>query len=43
MGYSPWGHKESDMTEPLNTHTISWGKGMGDMKNIDSGALSQIQ
>ena len=18
---SPWGHKESDMTEPLNTHT----------------------
>ena len=19
-GYSPWGHKESDMTEPLNTH-----------------------
>ena len=20
-GYSPWGHKESDMTEQLNTHT----------------------
>ena len=20
-GYSPWGHKESDMTERLNTHT----------------------
>ena len=21
VGYSPWGHKESDMTERLNTHT----------------------
>ena len=21
VGYSPWGHKESDMTEGLNTHT----------------------
>ena len=21
MGYSPWGLKESDMTEQLNTHT----------------------
>ena len=21
-GYSPWGRKESDMTEQLNTHTI---------------------
>ena len=21
MGYSPWGHKESDTTERLNTHT----------------------
>ena len=21
VGYSPWGHKESDMTEQLNTHT----------------------
>ena len=20
-GYSPWGHKESDTTEPLSTHT----------------------
>ena len=20
-GYSPWGHKESDMPEPLSTHT----------------------
>ena len=20
-GYSPWGHKESDMTKQLNTHT----------------------
>ena len=20
-GYSPWGHKESDTTEQLNTHT----------------------
>ena len=22
-GYSPWGHKESDATEQLNTHTHS--------------------
>ena len=22
-GYSPWGHKESDMTERLNTHTLN--------------------
>ena len=22
MGYSPWGHKESDMTERLNTENI---------------------
>ena len=21
-GYSPWGHKESDMTEATNTHTV---------------------
>ena len=21
MGYSPWGHKESDTTEQLSTHT----------------------
>ena len=21
VGLSPWGHKESDMTEPLSTHT----------------------
>ena len=21
MGYSPWGYKESDTTEPLSTHT----------------------
>ena len=21
MGYSPWGHRESDMTEQLRTHT----------------------
>ena len=21
MGYSPWGHKESDTTEPLSIHT----------------------
>ena len=23
VGYSPWGHKESDMTEQLSTHSIS--------------------
>ena len=22
MGYSPWGHKESDMTEPLNNNSF---------------------
>ena len=21
-GYSPWGHKQSDMTEQLNTHIV---------------------
>ena len=24
-GYSPWGHKESDKTEQLNTHTHKGG------------------
>ena len=25
MSYSPWGHKELDMTEPLtHTHTQAW-------------------
>ena len=23
MGYSPWGHKESDMTERLSTASVS--------------------
>ena len=23
-GYSPWGHKESDMTEHLSTHTCAF-------------------
>ena len=22
MGYSPWGHRESDMTEPLNNNSF---------------------
>ena len=22
MGYSPWGHKESDTTEPLSAHNM---------------------
>ena len=22
-GYSPWGHNESDMMEPLNTHLLT--------------------
>ena len=36
MGYSPWGHKELDMTERLNTqththtHTIVGRTGSGD-------------
>ena len=25
VGYSPWGHKESDKTERLRTHNISEG------------------
>ena len=24
VGYSPWGHKESDMTEQLSTHLTRW-------------------
>ena len=26
MGYSPWGHKESDTTERLHSHSESSGK-----------------
>ena len=26
MGYHPWGPKELDMAEQLNTHTILWGR-----------------
>ena len=26
VGYSPWGHKESDMTERLSTHTHTHDK-----------------
>ena len=29
MNYSPWGHKELDMTEPLSVHTLSiWRHGV---------------
>ena len=31
VSYSPWGHKESDMTEPLSTHTE---KELRDMHHI---------
>ena len=24
VDYSPWGHKELDMTEQLSTHTVLW-------------------
>ena len=24
VGYSPWGHKELDMSERLSTHKITW-------------------
>ena len=24
MGYSPWGHKELDKTEQLNTHILEY-------------------
>ena len=27
MGYSPWGHEESDMTEQLNTCDVRGTKG----------------
>ena len=33
VGYSPWGHKESDMTEQLSPHTLAF-------KNILASALS---
>ena len=26
VGYSPWGHKELDMTEQLSTHRLRWKK-----------------
>ena len=26
MGYSPWGRKESDMTESLSTHWLFYGR-----------------
>ena len=36
MGYSPWGRKESDMTERLNTHRHT-------QENAGVAALSQIR
>ena len=43
MGCSPWGHKESDMTEQLNTFTFRQDKGFrgaewgsqGDVEELD--------
>ena len=33
MGYSPWGHKESDMTEQLNTFMMDvWHKNSNTME-----------
>ena len=29
MGYSPWGHTESDTTEPLSKHTVEMTKNLG--------------
>ena len=33
VGYSPWGHKESNTTEHLNTHTHKWSTAF---KNYES-------
>ena len=30
MGYSPWGHEELDMTEPLTLGTVGVFKATGD-------------
>ena len=32
-GYSPWGHKEMDMTEQLNTHMLDLV-----LRNVESGS-----
>ena len=40
MGYSPWGHKELDMTEPLSTSTALSGKGR---VCLDSVLVSQTE
>ena len=29
MGYSPWGHRDSDTTERMSMHTADWYKVMG--------------
>ena len=31
MGYSPWGHKESHMTEQLTLPLSHWGPSLGEM------------
>ena len=28
MGYSPWGHKESDMTERISMHALTNNEGI---------------
>ena len=36
MGYSPWGHNESDMTEPLShTHTHTHTHRLGSSTHAD--------
>ena len=37
MGYSPWGHKESDMTEHKPIHRSLW---VGCVKGVESVGLN---
>ena len=43
-GYSPWGHKESDMTKQLSTHThiYTWWRGKTKQKKRLIGCPKQI-
>ena len=36
VGYRPWGHKESDMTEQLNHNNMGW---IGGKANLEAGGL----
>ena len=45
MGYSPWGHQESDATEQLSTHTGRDGGGglnSGELGHTKMTAMSEL-